>query len=137
MSSSAENIWSAFGLLAGGFQRRPGLVGVDVVEAETLGVGDHVGEGEVGGVALASAVLEEVVESDLAVVAGLLERDGAVLQQPNQGGAGDTEQEGVEPARLPGEQDRAVCAHIERRYDRLNPPLAESIISDGRRAGFG
>jgi hypothetical protein len=42
-------------------------------------------------VALASAVLYEVIEADLAVAAGLLEWDGAALQKPNQGGAGDAD----------------------------------------------
>ncbi len=64
VSSSALNTRVSLASSCGSLQRRPGLVGVDGVQAEALGVGDHAGEGEFGRVPLAPAVFEQVVEPD-------------------------------------------------------------------------
>lgn len=53
--------WSSFMLLSGGLEGGLEILGVRVVEAESLGVGDHVGEGELGGATLAPAVFEHVI----------------------------------------------------------------------------
>jgi len=64
-----------------GPQRCFHLCGVRVIEAKTFGLGDHVREGKLGLAPLPSAVVEEVIELDLAMAAGLVEGDLAGLQK--------------------------------------------------------
>lgn len=59
-------------------------LGVSVIQAEPLAVGDHIRQRLVGNLSLAVAILHEVIEADTSVLVRLVERNHAFLKQPDQ-----------------------------------------------------